>query len=180
MPVIEAIIRESEASPEMVMAALAKVAQGNEPLLLSEQDRPDVHAKPSFKDRPERSDRGGRNERSRSPSRSGRDGPSEGGRERKPSRPRSNPEAGMKRFRIEVGYTHGAKPGNIVGAIANEGDMSSKNIGAIDIHDSFTLVDLPDSMPEKTKETLMKTRVAGQRLNMREWSEEAPNKRPKN
>jgi ATP-dependent RNA helicase DeaD len=179
MPVIEAIIKESEASPEMVMAALAKVAQGDEPLLLSEQDRPDVHAKPSFKDRPERNDRSARNERSRSPSRGGRDGASEGGRERKPSRPRGNPETGMKRFRIEVGYVHGAKPGNIVGAIANEGDMSSKNIGAIDIHDSFTLVDLPDSMPAKTKETLTKTRVAGQRLNMREWSEEAPKKRTK-
>lgn len=172
MPVIEAILKESEASPEMVMAALAKVAQGEEPLLLSEQDRPDVHSKPSFKDRPERSDRGGRNDRGRSASK-------QGGRERKPSRPRGNPESGMKRFRIEVGYVHGAKPGNIVGAIANEGDMSSKNIGAIDIHDNFTLVDLPDSMPAKTKETLQKTRVAGQRLNIREWSEEAPKKRKK-
>jgi ATP-dependent RNA helicase DeaD len=57
--------------------------------------------------------------------------------------------------------------------------MSSKNIGAIDIHDSFTLIDLPDSMPAKTKETLMKTRVAGQRLNIREWSDEAPKKRTK-
>ncbi|MFT5283035.1 MAG: ATP-dependent RNA helicase DeaD [Yoonia sp.] len=178
MPVIEEIIKESEASPEMVMAALAKVAQGDEPLLLSEQDRPDVHAKPSFKDRPERNDRSPRsNERGRSPS--ARDSGREGGRERKPSRPRGNPEAGMKRFRIEVGYVHGAKPGNIVGAIANEGDMSSKNIGAIDIHDSFTLIDLPDSMPAKTKETLMKTRVAGQRLNIREWSDEAPKKRTK-
>jgi ATP-dependent RNA helicase DeaD len=174
LPVIDEIIKESEASPELVMAAFAKVAQGDEPLMLSEQDRPDVHAKPSFKDRPERNDRAGRNDRGRSPK-----GTKEGGRERKPSRPRGNPEAGMKRFRIEVGYVHGAKPGNIVGAIANEGDMSSKNIGAIDIHDSYTFVDLPESMPPKTKETLMKTRVAGQRLNLREWSDEPPKKRAK-
>lgn len=176
MPVIEEIIRESEASPEVVMAALAKVAQGDEPLLLSEKDRPDVHAKPSFKDRAERPDRGSRPDRGRS---SGRDGGRDGGRDRKPSRPRGNPDSGMKRFRIDVGYVHGAKPGNIVGAIANEGDMSSKNIGAIDIHDNYTLVDLPESMPAKTKETLQKTRVAGQRLNIREWSDEPPKKRKK-
>lgn len=176
MPVIEAIMKESEASPELVMAALAKVAQGNEPLLLSEKDRPDVHAKPSFKDRADHSDRGARPDRGRS---SSRDGGRDGGRERKPSRPRGNPDTGMKRFRIDVGYVHGAKPGNIVGAIANEGDMSSKNIGAIDIHDNYTLIDLPETMPPKTKAILQKTRVAGQRLNIREWSDEPPKKRKK-
>jgi len=170
MPVIESILKESEASPEVVMAALARVAQGEEPLLLSEKDRPDIHAKPSFKDR------GERNPRERS---SRERGPREGGRERRPQRSRGKPEAGMKRFKIEVGYVHGAKPGNIVGAIANEADISSKNIGAIDIHDNYTLVDLPDSLPNKAKETLQKTRVAGQRLNLREWSDEPPKKRNK-
>lgn len=167
MPVIEAVLKESEASPELVMAALAKVAQGKEPLLLSERDRPDVHAKPSFK---ERSDRGSRNDKGAR---------ANSGRDRKPSRARAKPEKGMKRFKIEVGYTHGAKPGNIVGAIANEADMSSKNIGAIDIHDNYTLVDLPETMSGKVKEILQKTRVAGQRLNLREWSDEPPKKRKK-
>ncbi len=166
MPIIDTILKESEASPEVVMAALASVAQGDEPLLLSESDRPDVHAKPSFKER----SGGGKGEKRNS---------REPNRERRPSKPRGKPEQGMKRFRIEVGYVHGAKPGNIVGAIANEGDMSSKNIGAIDIHDNFTFVDLPDSMPNKTKETLQKTRVAGQRLNLREWSDEPPKRRKK-
>ena len=172
MPVIEDILKESEASPEMVMAALAKVAQGDEPLLLNEKDRPDVHAKPSFKDRSERSERGDRGGRERS-------GGREGGRERKPARPRGKPDQGMKRYRIDVGYVHGAKPGNIVGAIANEADLSSKNIGAIDINENFTLVDLPESLSNKAKETLLKTRVAGQRLNIREWSDEPPKKRKK-
>ncbi|MDT0593358.1 DEAD/DEAH box helicase [Glaciecola petra] len=169
MPVIEAIVEESEASPEVVMAALAKVAQGEEPLILSEKDRPDVNAQPPARERGSRNDRSdNRNNKKR-----------EGGRDRKQSRPRGKPESGMKRFRIEVGYVHGAKPGNIVGAIANEGDISSKNIGAIDIHDSFSLIDLPESLPNKTKETLRGTRVAGQRLNMREWSDEPPKKRKK-
>jgi ATP-dependent RNA helicase DeaD len=80
----------------------------------------------------------------------------------------------MQRFRIEVGYVHGAKPGNIVGAIANEANISSKHIGAIDIHDNYSLVDLPDAMPPETRETLQKTRVAGQRLNLRAWNDEPP------
>lgn len=171
MPVIESILQESEASPEVVMAALAKVAQGEEPLILSEKDRPDVNAKPASRER----ERGARNDRGDNRNNKKR----EGGKDRKQSRPRGKPEAGMKRFRIEVGYVHGAKPGNIVGAIANEGDISSKNIGAIDIHDNFSLIDLPESLPNKTKETLRGTRVAGQRLNMREWSDEPPKKRKK-
>jgi ATP-dependent RNA helicase DeaD len=85
----------------------------------------------------------------------------------------------MQRYRIEVGHTHGAKPGNIVGAIANEANISSKNIGAIEIYDNFSTVDLPKNMPRATQDTLQKTRVAGQRLNMREWSDQPPRRRGK-
>ena len=174
--VIDSILEESQATPEQVMQALAKVAQGDEPLLLSDNDRPDLNAKPSFKDRP---DRGGRDRGPRGKGeRSGK-----GGERKSPSRPRGKPEAGMQRFRIEVGYVHGAKPGNIVGAIANEANISSKHIGAIDIHDNYTLVDLPNSMPPETRDTLQKTRVAGQRLNIRSWSDEPPKRKkqkPKN
>jgi len=174
--VIDSILEESQATPEQVMQALAKVAQGDEPLLLSDDDRPDLNAKPSFKDRP---DRGGRDRGPRGKGeRSGK-----GGERKSPSRPRGKPEAGMQRFRIEVGYVHGAKPGNIVGAIANEANISSKHIGAIDIHDNYTLVDLPNSMPPETRDTLQKTRVAGQRLNIRSWSDEPPKRKkqkPKN
>nr|WP_136250505.1 DEAD/DEAH box helicase [Ningiella ruwaisensis] len=175
MPVIDSIMQTSEASPELVMAALAKVAQGDEPLLLSESDRPDLNAKPEFKERPSR-DR----ERGRGKDAGARGKGERGGRERKPSsRVRGKPEEGMQRFRIDVGYAHGAKPGNIVGAIANEANISSKHIGAIDIHDSYSLVDLPQGMPNETQELLKKTRVAGQKLNIRAWSDEPP-KRKKN
>jgi ATP-dependent RNA helicase DeaD len=175
MPVIESIMETAEASPERVMAALAKVAQGDEPLLFTEKDGPDLNAPSTFKERPQRSgrerDRGPRSRNERS------DRPSRGGDRKASSRPRGKPEEGMQRFRIEVGYAHGAKPGNIVGAIANEANISSKNIGAIDIHDSYSLVDLPDGMPKDTRETLTKTRVAGQRLNLRPWSDEPPKRK---
>lgn len=162
IPVIEEIITQAEATPERLMAAFASIAQGDEPLLLSPSDRPDINSKPPARER----DRGN-NPR----------GERRGERKGKPQR--GAPEKGMQRFRIEVGHVHGAKPGNIVGAIANEGDMSSKNIGAIDIRDRFTLVDLPNNLSQQVMQTLTKARVAGQRLNIREWRDEAPKRRKK-
>jgi ATP-dependent RNA helicase DeaD len=157
MPIVEMIKEENEASPEVLMAALLKIAQGDEPLILKESDRPDLHSKPP---------------------RDSRDRNSRDGRERKPRAPRTSrkPEEGMQRFRIEVGHVHGAKPGNIVGAIANEANINSKHIGAIEIYDNFSTVDLPDGMPKETRDTLQGTRVAGQRLNIREWSDTPPPK----
>ena len=105
-------------------------------------------------------------------------GTSGGGGERvKRERKSGPPSEGMQRYRIEVGHTHGAKPGNIVGAIANEANISSKNIGSIEIYDNFSTVDLPKDMPKATHDTLQKTRVAGRSLGMREWSEQPPKKR---
>ncbi|WP_133478644.1 DEAD/DEAH box helicase [Cognatilysobacter segetis] len=81
--------------------------------------------------------------------------------------PRQAPESGMETFRIEVGHVHGVKPGNIVGAIANEADLESRFIGRIDIRDHFTLIDLPEGMPRETMEHLKRVRVAGQQLKIR-------------
>ncbi len=73
-------------------------------------------------------------------------------------------EEGMERYRIEVGYSHGVKPGSIVGAIANEADISSEYIGRIEIYDDFSTVDLPEGMPDEVSELLQDTRVRGQKL----------------
>jgi ATP-dependent RNA helicase DeaD len=172
IPIVESIQAETEAAPEVIMAALAKIAQGDEPLILRESDRPDLNARPPKNDRNDRNDRaprerGGRNER----------GGERGGERVKRERKSGPPSEGMQRYRIEVGHTHGAKPGNIVGAIANEANISSKNIGSIEIYDNFSTVDLPKDMPKATHDTLQKTRVAGRSLGMREWSEQAPKKR---
>ncbi|MGQ8364998.1 DEAD/DEAH box helicase [Glaciecola sp. 1036] len=171
VPMIESIVEDAlaanpEVTPERVMAALAKVAQGDEPLLLDEEKSEDLNA-PMKNDRPERRprerDRGGKNPRNG---------------DRKPSvRTRGKPEKGMQRFRLDVGYVHNVKPGNIVGAIANEANISSQYIGAIDIHENYTLVDLPESMPKETQAVLSKARVAGQKLNIRPWSDKPPKKR---
>lgn len=76
------------------------------------------------------------------------------------------PEVGMETFRIEVGHTHGVKPGNIVGAIANEAELESRFIGRIDIRDDFSLIDLPEGMPREVMDHLKRVRVAGQQLRI--------------
>lgn len=50
---------------------------------------------------------------------------------------------GMVRLMIDAGRRHGVRPNDIVGAIANEAGVPGKAIGAIDIDDSVTVVELP-------------------------------------
>lgn len=79
---------------------------------------------------------------------------------------RAEPGVPMERFRLEVGHKHGAKPGNIVGAIANETGIDSEFIGRIDIHDEYSTVDLPTGMPRELLLALQKVRVCGQQLKI--------------
>jgi ATP-dependent RNA helicase DeaD len=69
-------------------------------------------------------------------------------------------------FRIEVGHVHGVKPGNIVGAIANEAGLEGRHIGHVDIHDDHSFVDLPEGMPKEIFRSLKKVRVAGRELQI--------------
>jgi len=69
-------------------------------------------------------------------------------------------------FRLEVGHAHGVKPGNIVGAIANEAGLEGRHIGQVDIRDDHSFVDLPEGMPKDIFRGLKKVRVAGQELRI--------------
>jgi ATP-dependent RNA helicase DeaD len=72
----------------------------------------------------------------------------------------------MERFRIEVGYDHDVKPGNIVGAIANEAGLDGNHIGQIEISEQFSLIDLPKGMPKEIFKDLKKVWVCGQQLKI--------------
>jgi len=87
-------------------------------------------------------------------------------REQREPRESRAPEVGMETFRIEVGHQHGVKPGNIVGAIANEAELESRFIGRIDIRDDHSLIDLPEGMPREVMDHLKRVRVAGQQLRI--------------
>ena len=93
-------------------------------------------------------------------------------------KPLRDVEGGAKRYRIEVGHVHGVKPGNIVGAIANESGLDGEHIGSIEIEAEYSLVDLPAGMPKDIFMDLKKVRVCGQAMNISLHGEaKAPRKR---
>jgi ATP-dependent RNA helicase DeaD len=67
----------------------------------------------------------------------------EAGRDGEPKR-QSAPEAGMTRLFLSLGRKDHIMPKDIVGAIAGEANIPGKTIGAIDIYDKFTFVDVPE------------------------------------
>jgi ATP-dependent RNA helicase DeaD len=80
----------------------------------------------------------------------------------------------METFRIEVGSVHGIKPGNIVGAIANESGIEGVHIGRVDIREDHSFVDLPEGMPKQIFKDLQKVRVVGRELRISRVSEKPP------
>jgi ATP-dependent RNA helicase DeaD len=129
-----------------IAAALAKLMQGDTPLLLKEPSK--KPRKDSDRERSDDSRRGG--ERDRGPKR-------EKGRA-------SSVE--MEMFRIEVGHSDGVKPGNIVGAIANETGIDGDHIARIKIEENYSTVELPAGMPKDLFQALKKVRVVGKPLNI--------------
>ncbi|HIK76181.1 MAG: DEAD/DEAH box helicase [Alcanivorax sp.] len=72
----------------------------------------------------------------------------------------------MKIYRVEVGETHGVRPGNLVGAIANEGGLSSAQIGAIRIHSDHSTVQLPEGLSTRQLHQLRTARVCQRALGL--------------
>jgi ATP-dependent RNA helicase DeaD len=84
-----------------------------------------------------------------------------------PPIPRGRPaDAGLQRYRIAVGHRHGVEPKHIVGAIANEAGLDARRIGKIDIHDTFSVVDLPQGMPKEIYRHLKTVQVLGHELRI--------------
>jgi len=142
---IEQYQQEHDVAAVEIAAALAKMSQGDTPLLLKELPR----LSRSQRDRgAKESDRGGRRF---------------AGAAVKRTRNRS---IAMERFRLEVGRRHGVKPGNIVGAIANEIGIHGEYINRINIQDDHTTVELPAGMPKELLNALKKVRVVGHPLRI--------------
>ncbi len=70
------------------------------------------------------------------------------------------------RYRIAVGREHGVTPGNIVGALTNEGGINGKQIGAIEIEGDHSFVDLPDGMPDRLVQQMSNIHLFGIKLGL--------------
>ncbi len=137
-----------------VAAALALVAQGDTPLLMSEEEERAARAE---------------ERRARDARADGRDGGAtrgasgEGDRgERRPRR-----DAGsFAKYRIEVGRRHRVEPRQIVGAIANEGGLGRDDFGAIQILSDFSIVELPADLSPAVLKKLAGTRISGKLIEI--------------
>jgi ATP-dependent RNA helicase DeaD len=147
-----------------IAAALACMAQGDTPLLVPEPVRPPRVERPARPAPPARADRPDRPassplERAKRPAAAAAD--------TRPPRSQAPVRPGMVRYRLAVGHQHGVKPGNIVGAIANEAGLENQYIGRVDIRDDHSLIDLPEGMPREVLRHLKTVWVVGQQLQIR-------------
>ena len=156
LEVISDILSDDTIEVEVLAAALAKMAQKDGSLLLDESE-PEPKMR-TFDDK-ERSER------------------RHGGPSAEAVPLRDFPDISMIRYRLAVGRRDSVKPGQIVGAIANEANLDSKYIGEISIYDSFSTVDLPDGMPGETMEILARARVCGRSLDLRVYTQDPPSRR---
>jgi len=146
---------EADRSAEEIASALAYMLQKERPLQVI--DTPSRKHQREFNSSEPRRDASSRRERTDSQERSPR-------RERTDSKERSPrttapSDVAMARYRIEVGRNQEVKPGDIVGAIANEAQIDSKYIGHIKLHDDHSTVELPGDMPDELMAHLKKVTI---------------------
>ncbi|GAA2845382.1 ATP-dependent RNA helicase CsdA [Leucobacter komagatae] len=166
--IIDHYVRHHDVPEADVAAALAVVSQGKTKLLLDESDDQkfarDRQQAARFledgqRDR-DRGDRGGRDDR--------------GGRfDREKREPRAQRDD-LQMYRIEVGRRQKIQPGQIIGAIANEGGLTRDDFGRIQVRDDFSLVELPKKLSAETVAALADTRISGKLIELREDSGPGP------
>jgi len=98
-----------------------------------------------------------------------RDRPGRGSAEpgnRRERRPRT-PTAGMTRLFFGAGRSAGIRPQDLVGAIAGEAKLKGRDIGAIEIADRFSLVEVPESVAQSVIVALRGATVKGRKVSVR-------------
>ncbi|MDF7659733.1 DEAD/DEAH family ATP-dependent RNA helicase [Erwiniaceae bacterium L1_54_6] len=156
---------EEELDMETLAAALLKMAQGERPLILpADAPRPQRR---EFRDRDDRRD--SRDSRDSRGPRESRDGD-------RPRRERRD-VGEMQLYRIEVGRDDGVEVRHIVGAIANEGDISSRYIGNIKLFGTHSTIELPKGMPGEVLQHFTRTRILNKPMNMQLLGDAQPQER---
>lgn len=141
---------------ESLAAALLKIAQGDRPLILP----PEV----AFEHRTTMTRGLRERDAERFP------------RERRPGgdRDRARSNADMMLYRIEVGRDDGVEVRHIVGAIANEGDFSSRNIGNIKLFPAHSTVELPKGLSSDLINHFARTRILNKPMRLQLIGETSP------
>ena len=75
-------------------------------------------------------------------------------------------ERGRTRLFIEVGRKAGLRPGDLVGAIANEARVPGSVVGNIEIHENFTFVEVDSGVAQRIMDALSRATIRGQRVRV--------------
>ncbi len=157
--VVSELMAEDAVEPEILAAALARMCQRDGSALLLDESQPE----PVTGALEGRFAEGAQGQRS---------GPSA-----RAQPLRDFPDIPVQRYRVAVGRRDGARPGQIVGAIANQGGLDGRHIGQISMFDTFSVVDLPAGLPEGALRAMAAARVCGRALELRRYTAEPPRKR---
>ncbi len=153
--IVAELEQENALSYEDMAAALCFMAQKERPFPdAKEPEQPRREGR-------ERGERGDRGERRREGDRRG-----ERGRERN--------NDGMVRYRVELGRDQGINPGDLVGAIANEGKISGQSIGHIRLFDNCSSVYLPEGMDKSVIEALKGAKIRNRPMELKLWTGDEP------
>jgi ATP-dependent RNA helicase DeaD len=194
--VVNEFLAKSGVDPRLAAAALARMAQGEEPLLLEARapqppprpvwQAPPQAAREAAAARPRTQERERERERANETSERER---AQGGAPEPASAPGRKtwivppPEPGMERWRVEIGRVHGVQPALLVAALANGAGVDGAAIGRIELYPDFSTVDLPAGAPPEVVLDLQRMRLrgrvlAGRRLDQDEIKRYSRKERP--
>ncbi|WCB94400.1 ATP-dependent RNA helicase DeaD [Baekduia alba] len=147
--------------------ALAAVRMAHQAAGRDAEDEPDIpdftapRERPRDRDRPERPGRPDR------PGRPARPDHADHGDRRPPRRRDGAPAEGMTRLFVGAGRERGIRPQDLVGAIANEAGLNGRQIGAIEIADRFSLVEVPEAAADHVVSALRGRSIKGKKTTVR-------------
>lgn len=169
--IIKELLQENNINPKELAAGLLHIIHSQNPIFLENapviQEQFDRRGRENFRDNLRDRDR----DRDRGRDSRDRDRDRGDSRRREPARRMRqetvrDAEVPMETFRIEVGAKQGVKPGQIVGAIANEAGIAGHFIGHIGIFPDHSTVDLPAGIPANVFQTLKRVWVSGKQMNI--------------
>jgi ATP-dependent RNA helicase DeaD len=94
-------------------------------------------------------------------------GPREKPRGKPRKKPREQAEWDVARLYIEAGRRDGVRPSDLVGAIVNETGLTPRAIGAIEISESHSVVEVPEEILDDLVGVLRKVRFKGKKVTVR-------------
>jgi len=143
---------------DVMQVALAAVKLAHRAEGSADDELEEIPESPPRRERPERG------------ARDGRRGPPAGGTARR--RPRSDGRrGGMTRLFIGAGREAGVRPQDVVGAIAGEAGIAGREIGAIEIADRFSLVEVADDVAEDVIGAMRSAKIKGRKVKVRREGE---------